>query len=164
MASNLKNLSSYNRNNIPSASDMCIGIIVSEWNEEITSALLNGALKTLLFHGAQEKNIFVRYVPGSFELPSGAQFLIDTDKFDAVIALGCVIQGETRHFDFICNAVSTGIMQTSLENSIPVIFGVLTTNNLEQAKDRAGGKHGNKGDEAAITAIKMIALRNELDV
>lgn len=162
MASNLKNLSSYDKNAVPSAANMHFGIVVSEWNEEITSALLNGARNTLLLHGADEKKIIVRYVPGSFELPLGAQYLIDTKKVDAVIALGCVIQGETRHFDFISSAVSNGIMQTSLDNRIPIIFGILTTNTLEQAKDRAGGIHGNKGDEAAITAIKMLALRNDL--
>jgi 6,7-dimethyl-8-ribityllumazine synthase len=162
MASNLKNLSSYDKNTVPSAADMRIGIVVSEWNEEITTALLNGARNTLLMHGADEKNIIIRYVPGSFELPLGAQYLIDCSDLDAVIALGCVIQGETRHFDFICTAVSNGIMQMNLENGIPIIFGLLTTNDLQQAKDRSGGKHGNKGDEAAITAIKMLALRNDL--
>jgi len=162
MASNLKNLSSYDKNTIPSAADMRFGIVVSEWNEEITTALLNGARNTLLLHGADENNIIIRYVPGSFELPLGAQYMIDCSDTDAVIALGCVIQGETRHFDFICSAVSNGIMQMNLENGIPVIFGLLTTNDLQQAIDRSGGKHGNKGDEAAITAIKMLALRNDL--
>jgi len=163
MASNLKNLSDYGINSIPSAKDMDFGIIVSEWNNEITNSLLNGAIDTLIANGADKDNILVRYVPGSFELPLGAQILVDTDEVDAVICLGCVIQGETRHFDFICNAVADGIMKLGLENSIPVIFGVLTTNTLEQAKDRSGGKHGNKGDEAAVSAIKMIALQMELD-
>ncbi len=163
MASNLKNLSAYDRHKIPSAADMTFGIVVSEWNEEITQSLLNGAYDTLVAHGADEDNIFVHYVPGSFELPSAAELIINTREVDAVICLGCVIQGETRHFEFICSAVANGIMNLGVENHLPVIFGVLTTNTLEQAKDRAGGKHGNKGVEAAVSAIKMVALRNELD-
>ncbi len=162
MASNLKNLSEYNKQSLISAEKMRFGIVVSEWNEEITGALLKGAHSTLLSSGAKEKNILVKKVPGSFELPFGAQLLINTGKVDAVICLGCVIQGETRHFEFICNAVASCITKTGLDNNIPVIFGVLTTNNIQQAKDRSGGKHGNKGVEAAITAIKLIALKKEI--
>ena len=162
MASNLKNLSSYKKEETPSASGMLFGIVVSEWNTEITDALLEGAHRTLKEHGAKEKDIIVKYVPGSFELTMGAQIVIDSMIPDAVICLGCVIQGETRHFEFICNTVANGIMQLSLDNDVPVIFGVLTTNDLQQAKDRSGGKHGNKGVEAAIAAIKMVALQDEM--
>jgi 6,7-dimethyl-8-ribityllumazine synthase len=162
MASNLKNLSAYDKQGVPSAAGMRIGIVISEWNEEITQALLKGAYSTLVKHGANEEDIYLDYVPGSFELPLGAQTLLNSEELDAVICLGCVIQGETRHFDFICNAVANGIMKVSLDLNVPVIFGVLTTNTLQQAKDRSGGKHGNKGDEAAISAIKMVALQNGL--
>ncbi|MBP1629461.1 MAG: 6,7-dimethyl-8-ribityllumazine synthase [Bacteroidetes bacterium] len=158
MATALKNLSSYNQDEVPSGEDGIFGIVISEWNTEVTSALLDGAVKTLLDNGVEEKDIYIQYVPGSFELPFGAAKLLDKKRFDAVICLGCVIQGETRHFDFICQAVANGIMEVSLEKEIPVIFGVLTTNSQEQALDRCGGKHGNKGVEAAITALKMTSL------
>ncbi|MDR1006375.1 MAG: 6,7-dimethyl-8-ribityllumazine synthase [Bacteroidales bacterium] len=158
MATALTNLSSYNSDEIPSGEKNIIGIVVSEWNKEITSALLDGAVKTLLDNQVDEKDIYIQYVPGSFELPFGADAIIDKKKFDAVICLGCVIQGETRHFDFICDSVAHGIMNVSLKTSIPVVFGVLTTNTLEQAKERAGGKYGNKGVEAAITALKMAQI------
>jgi 6,7-dimethyl-8-ribityllumazine synthase len=163
MASNLKNLSSYDHSKIPDASEMKFGIVVSEWNIEITRALLEGALKTLTLHGAKEKNIDVKWVPGSFELTLGGQFFAEYRDVDAVLCLGCVIQGETRHFDFICQAVSYGITDLNLNNNIPFIFGVLTTENQQQAIDRAGGKLGNKGDEAAITAIKMASLQREME-
>lgn len=163
MATTKKNLSAYNSENIPSAENMKFGIIVSEWNDTITGALKDGALNTLIRHKAKKDNIIIKTVPGSFELTLGAKLLIDNTDVDAVICLGCVIQGETRHFEFICQSVSQGITNLNLEYGIPVIFGVLTTDNLVQAKDRAGGKHGNKGDEAAITAIKMITLKNELN-
>ena len=162
MATSLKNLSSYNKDVTPSAEDMRFGIVVSEWNTEITEALLQGAVDALVENGAQLDNIIVKYVPGSFELPLGASYLVDNSEIDAVICLGCVIQGETRHFDFICQAVADGCMKLGLDTSTPVIFGVLTTNDQQQAKDRSGGKHGNKGTEAAITAIKMISLENEV--
>jgi 6,7-dimethyl-8-ribityllumazine synthase len=163
MATAHKNLSAYKTAKIPDAGLMKFGIVVSEWNEEITSAMLEAAVQTLKKHGATEGNIVVKYVPGSFELTLGAQWLAENNEFDAIICLGCVIQGETRHFDFICQSVTQGITQLNLVYSLPVIFGVLTTNNLEQARDRSGGKHGNKGDEAAVTAIKMAALRKELE-
>lgn len=162
MASNLKNLSDYNKKTIPFAEDMLIGVIVSSWNTEITDALYNGAINTLIENGIKKSNIITKYVPGSFELPLGAQLLIENTDVDAVICLGSVIQGETRHFEFICNAVAQNINKVSLDYSIPVIFGVLTTDNIQQAKDRSGGKHGNKGIEAAITALKMIQLADEL--
>lgn len=138
---------------------MKIGVVVSEWNPEITGALFNAAHETLLKHGCREKNIIRLHVPGSFELPSGAQLIMEEEKPDAVICLGCVIQGETRHFDFICDAVANGLIQLSIKYNRPFIFGVLTPNNMDQARARAGGDHGNKGVEAAVTAMKMVALR-----
>lgn len=158
MSSSLKNLSSYNKDEIPSGEKGIFGIVVSEWNKGITDNLLQGAVETLLEHGVDEKDIYVRHVPGSFELPFGASTLLEKKKFDAVICLGCVIQGETRHFEFISQAVAHGIMKVSLSEGIPVIFGVLTTDTLQQAKDRSGGALGNKGTEAAVTALKMAAL------
>jgi 6,7-dimethyl-8-ribityllumazine synthase len=158
-----KNLSEYNPENVPEASDMRFGIVVSDWNNEITRALLEGALQTLRKHGATNDNIVVKHVPGSFELTLGAQFLVEYDDLDAVICLGCVIQGETPHFTYICQGVTQGITQLNLEYNIPFIFGVLTTVDLKQAKERSGGKHGNKGNEAAITAIKMASLQREME-
>lgn len=159
MASSLKNLSKYDPETVPEASGMKIGIVVSEWNEEVTAALAEGAVNTLKKHGCPDENIFVMPVPGSFELTFGSRLLAEKHALDAVIAIGCVIQGETRHFEFICQAVAHGITELNLEYDIPFIFGVLTTENQQQALDRAGGKHGNKGDEAAITAIKMVGLK-----
>ena len=156
MSTQLKNLSDFSHTTVPNGADYKFGIIVAEWNAEITGALYNGALQTLLSNGVLEENIVSLPVPGSFELTSGAGILLSKrSDIDAVICLGCVIQGDTKHFDFICDAVAQGVTNVSIKYSKPVIFGVLTTNNLEQAQDRAGGKHGNKGDEAAITAIKM---------
>ncbi len=161
MASNQKNLSEYTNKNIMDISGKKFAVIVSEWNEQITGSLYSGALQTLLDYGAQKSNVFRTDVPGSFELPLGAQGAARKKEIDAVICLGCVIQGETRHFEFICQAVARGIMDTGLTFDKPVIFGVLTTDTLQQALDRAGGKHGNKGDEAAITAIKMLGVLNK---
>lgn len=158
MATSLKNLSEYDPKNIPIINEANIGIVVSEWNNEITFALRDGTVNTLKRFGFGDENITVDYVPGTFELTAGARAFAQTGKFDAVIVLGCVIQGETRHFDFICTGVTQGITQLNTLYDIPFVFGVLTTDNLQQAIDRAGGKHGNKGDEAAITAIKMIDL------
>jgi 6,7-dimethyl-8-ribityllumazine synthase len=160
MATALKNLSDYDPATVPDASPWRFGIVVAEWNESITAALAEGALNTLLKHGAKRENILVYTVPGSFELTLGGRWL--ADKTDAVICIGCVIQGETKHFDFICNAVSHGLTTLNIEFGKPFIFGVLTPNTLEQAQDRAGGKHGNKGDEAAVTAIKMLGLKAKL--
>ncbi len=161
MATRLKNLSSYDPSAVPYGSSFKIGIVVSEWNEEITAALLEGALKTLKEHGVDTENIRTRTVPGSFEIPYGARILAEQFMPDAVICLGCVIQGETRHFDYICQGVTMGVTELNLDYDIPFIFGILTTDNLQQALDRAGGKHGNKGNEAAITALKMAALRTD---
>ena len=158
MATQLKNLSDFSETDIPSAAPYKFGIVVAEWNAVITNALYKGAYESLLEHGALAENILTYTVPGSFELTSGADILLKNRKLDAVVCLGCVIQGETRHFDFICNAVANGISNVAVKYSKPVIFGVLTTNNQQQAADRAGGKHGNKGVEAAVTAIKMASL------
>jgi 6,7-dimethyl-8-ribityllumazine synthase len=152
------NLSAFDSDNLPDASGKRFGIIVAEWNYEITSALLNGATETLKSHGVLPENIEVMQVPGSFELTAGASILFKRSNPDAVICLGCVIQGETRHFEFICNAVANGLTQLNVIHSKPFIFGVLTTDNLQQALDRAGGKHGNKGVEAAVTALKMTGV------
>ncbi|SHM61141.1 6,7-dimethyl-8-ribityllumazine synthase [Cyclobacterium lianum] len=158
MATSLKNLSQHSNANISDIKARKFGIVVSEWNDEITESLYGAALETLLRHGAKENNIYRKNVPGSFELPLGAQWLAKLEEIDAVICLGCVIQGETRHFDFICSAVAHGITEVGLKYDKPVIFGVLTPENQQQALDRAGGKHGNKGDEAAISAIKMLGF------
>jgi len=142
---------------------MRFAIVVSEWNTEITEALYEGAKETLLKFGTKAEDIVRRNVPGSFELTLGAQLMAERNEFDAVICIGVVIQGETKHFDFICDAVGHGITNLNIKYNLPVIFGVLTPNTMQQALDRAGGVHGNKGDEAAITAIKMAALKKELE-
>lgn len=158
MSSQHKNLSDFSTESLSAIQDKQFAVVVSEWNTEVTEALFQGCVATLLAHGAQAEYIHRVQVPGSFELSLGAQKLAQKPEIDAVICLGCVIQGETRHFDFICDAVAKGITDVSLKYDKPVIFGVLTPNSQEQAMDRAGGKHGNKGDEAAITAIKMLAI------
>lgn len=155
MATALHLLSDNDNVLVPDASNMCFGIVVAEWNKEITSALLNGAVQTLEKHGALPENIHVKTVPGSFELIYGAQQLCKNDGFDAVIILGCVIKGETPHFDYICEGVTYGIARLNASQNIPVIYGLLTVNDLQQAKDRSGGKLGNKGEECAVDAIKM---------
>ena len=161
MSTKNKNLSSVG--DVPSAADMKFGIVVAEWNEQVTMALLDGAIKTLLLNGCKEQNIIVKHVPGTFELTMGAQFFAEYTDVDAVIVLGCVIQGETRHFDFICQGVTQGVTNLMTSWNMPIAFGVLTTNDMQQALDRSGGKYGNKGDEAAATAIKMVALQNEME-
>jgi len=158
MASELKNLSDYSGEGIGDISNKKFGVIVSEWNEEVTESLYSGVVETLLQHGAKKENIIRKTVPGAFELSLASQWLAQVEEIDAVISLGCVIQGDTKHFDFICDAVAQGITNVSLKYNKPVIFGVLTPNTMQQALDRAGGKHGNKGDEAAITAIKMLGF------
>lgn len=157
-----KNLSEYHTISEKLSHDITIGILVSEWNPEITESMCKAAVKTLTEHKIRKQNIFIHHVPGSFELPLGAQYLIEYKNVDAVICLGCVIQGETRHFEFICQAVSQQIARLNLDYNIPVIFGVLTTNTHQQAKERSGGKHGNKGIEAAVAAIKMLLLRDKV--
>lgn len=162
MATQLKNLSDFSNTTVPSAAPYRFGIVTSQWNFEITGALLSGAYERLIEQGALPENILQFTVPGSFELTSGADLLLQNKNLDAVICLGCVIQGETKHFDFICDAVANGITNVSIKYNKPVIFGVLTTDNLQQAKDRSGGVHGNKGEEAAVTAILMADLQNAL--
>jgi 6,7-dimethyl-8-ribityllumazine synthase len=154
-----KDLSQYDIESVASAQNMRFGIVVAEWNHEITSNLARGAVDTLLKHGASDDNILVKFVPGSFELPLGGQYFAEYENVDAVLLLGCVIQGETRHFDYICEGVTKGTMDLNLKYNKPFVFGVLTTENLQQALDRSGGKLGNKGDEAAVTAIKMVHLK-----
>ena len=155
MATVLHNLSEYDTTTIPDASNMCFSIVVAEWNPEITGALLEGAVNTLQKHGAIPENIHVKTVPGSFELIYGAHQMTLRGMYDAIIILGCVIRGETPHFDYICQGVTAGIARLNTTSEIPIIYGLLTTENLQQAKDRSGGKLGNKGDECAIDAIKM---------
>lgn len=162
MATINKNLSVFD-SPVPSAAGMKFGIVVAEWNTQITGALLDGAVRTLRENGCEEQNIVIKQVPGTFELALGAQFFAEYTDVDAVIVLGCVIQGETRHFDFVCQGVTHGVTELMLTWNMPVSFGVLTTDDLQQALDRAGGKHGNKGDEAAATAIKMVALQNQME-
>ncbi len=162
MSTQHKNLSTTSLQADKAFKKYSIGIVVAEWNTEVTTALLTGAIEYLQSMGVKDKNIIVHHVPGSFELPLGAQFLAAQKSIDAVITLGCVVQGETRHFDFICNACAQGVMDVGLAFNIPVVFGVLTTNNQEQALERAGGKHGNKGVEAAETALKMLTLKAKL--
>lgn len=157
------NLSDYDPEKVPDSGNMRFGIVVSDWNNEVTWKLLEGAVKTLIKHGTAKENIVIKHVPGSFELTAGAQFIVEYDDVDAVLCLGCVIRGETPHFNYICQGVTQGITQLNLEYNIPFIFGVLTTDNHQQAKERAGGIHGNKGDEAAVTAIKMAALQREME-
>ena len=151
-------LSAYDKNTIPNAKDFRFGIVVSEWNSDITENLLKGAFNTLLEHGALKENIITLHVPGSFELIFGSKHLIKNHKLDAIIAIGNVIQGETRHFDYVCEAVSQGIKDINIKYDVPTIFCVLTDNNKQQSIDRSGGKHGNKGIESAVAAIKMAAL------
>ena len=155
MAPKLHNLSDYEFDKVPDASNMCFGIVVAEWNPEITGALLDGCMTTLEKHGALPENIHVKTVPGSFELVYGAHQMTLNGGYDAIIILGSVIKGETPHFDYICQGVTYGIARLNAKSEIPVIYGLLTTLDLQQAKDRSGGKYGNKGDECAVDAIKM---------
>ena len=159
MATENKNLSNYDKNTIPNAKNFRFGIVVSEWNETITEGLYNGAITALLDCGAVEENIIRWNVPGSFELVYGAQRMIVTQNMDVVITIGCVIKGETMHFEFVCEGVTQGIKDLNVQTDVPVIFCLLTDNTMQQSIDRSGGKHGNKGTEAAIAAIKMAELR-----
>lgn len=165
MASSKKNLSAYDETGIyinnPNT-PVKIGIAASEWNNEVTSALAKGAVDTLKKYGFTDNDIIIKSVPGSFELPLAAEYMIKFAHTEAVICLGCVIQGETRHFDFVCQGVTQGIMNVMSKYQVPVAFGVLTTQNQQQALDRAGGKHGNKGIEAAVAVLKMLELKNYL--
>ena len=158
MATELKNLSEYDAEGLPNISEKRFGIVTASYNPEITGALHHGAVNTLLKHGARQENVVSKQVPGSFELSLGAQWMAEREDIDAVICIGCVIKGETPHSDYICHAVAQGLTEVALKYNKPVIFGVLTPLSYEQAKDRAGGKHGNKGDEAAISAICMLGF------
>ena len=158
------NLSDYDPSQVPSGNGYTIGIVIAEWNSEITNPLADGAIETLKKYHVDNQDIRIVHVPGSFELTTGADLMLkNIPSLDAVICIGCVIQGETRHFDFICEAVSQGLTNVALKHEKPVIFSLLTTNNMQQAIDRAGGKHGNKGVEGAVTALKMIKLQKELE-
>jgi len=162
MATKNQNLSSYNKNAVPNAKEFKFGIVVASWNESITEGMFQGAFDSLKEHGAINDNIVRWNVPGSFELIYGCKRMQKSyDMLDAIIAIGSVIQGETKHFDFVCQGVTQGIKDLNVEGEIPVIFCVLTDETMQQAIDRSGGKHGNKGTEAAITAIKMAQLRKE---
>ena len=158
MATAGKNLSQFNREDIPDATQLSIGLVVSQWNSEITEALSNGAYETLLECGVASDQIHRWDVPGSFELVYGCKKMISDLQPDAIIAIGSVIRGETKHFDFVCGAATQGIKDLNVLTDTPVIFCVLTDDNWQQAKDRSGGKHGNKGIEAAIAAIQMAHL------
>lgn len=162
MATSEKNLSEFSQEEIPSAKPYRFGIVASEWNDEITSALSEGAYNTLLELGATEQNITLKTVPGTFELPVASKLMIESEGFDALIAIGSVIQGETRHFEFVCQAAAQGIKDVGLQTRVPVIFCVLTDDTKQQAIDRSGGKHGNKGIEAAVAAVKMAHFRQSL--
>jgi 6,7-dimethyl-8-ribityllumazine synthase len=155
MATELQNFSQYNKDLVPVASGLRIGLVVAQWNSEITLALYQGAYDTLLLHGVLPSDIITYQVPGSFELPFGASKMIEKHAPNAVVVIGSVIQGETKHFDFVCQATAQGVMNLNTQTETPVIFCVLTDNNWQQAKDRSGGKHGNKGVEAAVAAIQM---------
>lgn len=159
MATANKNLSNYDKNTIPNAKDFRFGIVVSEWNDHITNGLFNGAQAALLDCGALPHNIIRWNVPGSFELIYGAKKMMETQNVDGVITIGCVIKGETMHFEFVCEGVTQGIKDLNVQGAVPVIFCLLTDNNEQQSIDRSGGVHGNKGTEAAIAAIKMAELK-----
>lgn len=156
------NLSDYDPAAVPEGKKYKIGVVAAEWNPEVTNAMLNGAVDTLKEHGVSDENIVVRRVPGTFELTTAADIMLGYSDIDAVICIGCVIQGETRHFEFICQAVSQGLTNVAIKYHRPVIFSVLTTDTMQQALDRAGGKHGNKGVEGAVTALKMLAFSDSI--
>ncbi len=162
MATAFHNLSDYNPESVPNAEDMRFGIVVSEWNDEVTGALMQGAVETLRKHGVKEERIRVMTVPGSFELVFGASQMVKSRMFDAVIAIGCVVRGDTPHFDYICEGTTEGLALLNKDYDVPVIYGLLTCNTMQQALDRCGGSLGNKGDECAITAIKMVDYKRRL--
>lgn len=161
MATALHHLSDYDIDSVPAADGMRFGIVVADWNEQYTYAMADAAVQTLLKHGAKEQDIVICHVPGSFELIYGATKMVDAKRYDAVIAIGCVIKGDTPHFDYICEGTTHGLSELNLRGEIPVIYGLLTCNTAEQAAARCGGPLGNKGDECAVTAIKMVAFNAE---
>tara|TARA_B100000767_G_C19773469_1_gene541322 strand:+ start:2543 stop:3025 length:483 start_codon:yes stop_codon:yes gene_type:complete len=160
MATANSNLSVYDPSEVPSGEGYVISLVVSEWNKEVTEPLFRGAYDTLLNHNVSEDKIFINNVPGSFELIFGAKHA-QSKGVDAVIVIGSIIQGETKHFDFVCQGVTQGIKDLNIRSNVPVIFCVLTDNNLQQALDRSGGKYGNKGIEAAVAALKMAFLSKQ---
>lgn len=162
MATALQHLDQYDPDALPSGEGLRIGVVTAEWNRKITFALRDACLQTLIGNGVAEASITAVQVPGSFELPSAAQMLLEYRELDAVVCLGCVIKGETRHDEYINHAVAQGLTDLGLQYGTPVIFGVLTTEDEAQAEDRAGGKHGNKGTEAAVTALRMVGLQRHL--
>lgn len=155
MATENKNLSEYDKTTLPNVANRRFGIVVSDWNKIVTEGLFKGAYNTLIDCEVKPENIVRKNVPGSFELIYGAKKMLDSGEFDAIIVIGCVIKGETMHFEFVCEGVTYGIAELNLLGQSPVIFCVLTDNNQQQSLDRSGGKHGNKGVEAAVAAIKM---------
>ena len=162
MASVGNNLSKENKFPISNPEKLNIGIVISEWNGHITERLLNGTLSVLENSGIKSENIIVKKVPGTFELPLGAQYMLDKNLVDGIICIGCVIQGETKHFDFVCQGATNGIMSLGLKYNKPVIFCVLTDENEKQSLDRSGGKYGNKGIECAVSCLKMIELKSKI--
>jgi 6,7-dimethyl-8-ribityllumazine synthase len=163
MATANRNLSDYNKDFVPNGADFRIGIVVSEWNDSITLNLLKGAKEALIENGVKEENILVRFVPGAFELPLGAQMMCEYTDVYGIIAIGVVIQGETKHFDFVCDGATQGIKDVNLQYNVPVSFCLLTDTNIQQSIDRSGGKHGNKGIECAIACMKMIELKKSFE-
>lgn len=157
MATEMHNLSEYDKNSTANGKGRKVGIVYAEWNSEITHALRDGAVDTLMANGVRKEDIALCSVPGSFELIYGAAQMAKSKKYDSVIAIGCVIRGDTPHFDYICEGVTVGLSKLNVEQDTPVIFGLITTNNLEQAQERSGGRLGNKGDECAVTALQMMA-------
>lgn len=162
MATEHRNLSIYNKDVIPNGADFKVGIVVSEWNDKITLNLLEGAKTALIDNGVLEENIEIHFAPGTYELPLASQLLCETKRFDGIVAIGVVIQGETKHFDYVCEGAAIGLKDVNLKYNMPVSFCVLTDNNIQQSIDRSGGKHGNKGIECAIACMKMIALKKQL--
>jgi 6,7-dimethyl-8-ribityllumazine synthase len=161
MATASRNLSEYDKDFVPNGADFKVGIVVSEWNDKITLNLLKGAKEALIDNGVKEENILVRFVPGAFELPLGAQYMCEFADIDGIVAIGVVIQGETKHFDFVCDGATQGIKDINLKYNTPVAFCLLTDNNMQQSIDRSGGIHGNKGIECAIACLKMIDLKRQ---
>ena len=163
MATINQNLSEYNSSTVPNGAKYTIAIIRSEWNDDITSNLANGAEEALLENGVLPQNIIKTDVPGAYELPLAAQWLAQKENIDAVICIGTVIRGETSHFDYVCEAVSQGVKDVGLKTNKPIVFGVLTDDNKQQSIDRSGGIHGNKGIESGVTALKMLGLKTALN-
>ncbi len=161
MASALHNLSSYDATAVPDAMGMRFGIVVADWNDKYTYAMAEAAVQTLIHHGADESDIVIKHVPGSFELIYGATWMVDNAEVDAVIAIGCVIRGDTPHFDYICQGTTQGLADLNTRGEVPVVYGLLTCNTPQQAEERCGGRLGNKGTECAVTAIKMVAYKED---